>query len=172
MNKYFTNYEWGVNEMIELASGIPAPQFGDESSWVRGSELVQGSSGSCVSFWLMNDKRITERGVLWTSRSDGSRLHDIHTAFHKGRGRHSGNSTVTASKFWGYNVGITDGGYLKYAVRMASDSIRIGSDIQEILRLQPGHFETLQCWYYRFRGDLWSMPLGWPQVAWYTYQAP
>jgi hypothetical protein len=42
-----------VNEMIELVSGIPAPQFGDYSYWVRGSELVQGSSGSCISFWLM-----------------------------------------------------------------------------------------------------------------------
>jgi hypothetical protein len=42
-----------VNEMTELVSGKPAPQLGDESSWVRGSELVQGSSGSCVSFWLI-----------------------------------------------------------------------------------------------------------------------
>jgi hypothetical protein len=39
----------------QLVSGMPAPQFGDESSWVRGSELVQGSSGSGVSFWLMKD---------------------------------------------------------------------------------------------------------------------
>jgi hypothetical protein len=44
-----------VNEMIELVSGIPAPQFGGEFSWVRGSELVQGSSGSCVSFRMMQD---------------------------------------------------------------------------------------------------------------------
>jgi hypothetical protein len=36
--------------MIELVSGMPAPRFGDESSWVLGSELVQGWSGSCVSF--------------------------------------------------------------------------------------------------------------------------
>jgi hypothetical protein len=33
---------WLVNEMIELVSGMPAPHFGDESTWVRGSELVQG----------------------------------------------------------------------------------------------------------------------------------
>jgi hypothetical protein len=39
---------WPVNEMTELVSGMPAPQFGDESSFVRGSDLVQGSSGSCV----------------------------------------------------------------------------------------------------------------------------
>jgi hypothetical protein len=38
-----------VNEKTELVSGIIAPHFGDESSWVRGSELIQGSSGSCVS---------------------------------------------------------------------------------------------------------------------------
>jgi hypothetical protein len=44
---------WPVNEMTELVSGMPAAQFGDESSWVRGSELVQGSRGSCVSFWYM-----------------------------------------------------------------------------------------------------------------------
>jgi hypothetical protein len=31
---------WSVNEMTELTR-MPAPQFGDESSWVRGSELVQ-----------------------------------------------------------------------------------------------------------------------------------
>jgi hypothetical protein len=37
---------WPVNEMIELVSGMPASQFRDESSWVRGSELVQVSSGS------------------------------------------------------------------------------------------------------------------------------
>jgi hypothetical protein len=42
---------WRVNEVTELVSGMPAPQFGDESSWVRGSDVVQGSSGSCVSFW-------------------------------------------------------------------------------------------------------------------------
>jgi hypothetical protein len=43
---------WPVNEMTELVSGMPEPQFGDEYSWVRGSELVHGSNGSCVSFWL------------------------------------------------------------------------------------------------------------------------
>jgi hypothetical protein len=32
--------------MTEPVSGMPAPQLGDESSWVRGSELVQGSSSS------------------------------------------------------------------------------------------------------------------------------
>jgi hypothetical protein len=46
---------WPVNEMIEPVSGMPAAQFGDESLWVRWSQLVQGSSGSCVSFWLMWD---------------------------------------------------------------------------------------------------------------------
>jgi hypothetical protein len=35
-----------VNEITEPVSGMPAPQFGDESSLVRGSELVRGSSGS------------------------------------------------------------------------------------------------------------------------------
>jgi hypothetical protein len=44
---------WAVNEITELDSGKPAPQFGDESSWMRGSKLVQGSSGSCVSFRLI-----------------------------------------------------------------------------------------------------------------------
>jgi hypothetical protein len=43
---------WPVNEVIELVSGMPAPPFGDESSLVRGTEPVQGSSGflrcSCV----------------------------------------------------------------------------------------------------------------------------
>jgi hypothetical protein len=37
---------------LSLLFGMPAPQFGDESSWVRGSELVQGSSGCTVSFWF------------------------------------------------------------------------------------------------------------------------
>jgi hypothetical protein len=36
--------------MIEVVSGVPAPQFDDESSPVQESELVQGSNGSCVSF--------------------------------------------------------------------------------------------------------------------------
>jgi hypothetical protein len=44
-----------VNETTELVSGMAAPQFEDESSWVRGSELVQGSSGSFVSFLLIVD---------------------------------------------------------------------------------------------------------------------
>jgi hypothetical protein len=38
--------------MTELVSIKPAPQFRNEFSWVRGSELIRGSSGSCVSFWL------------------------------------------------------------------------------------------------------------------------
>jgi hypothetical protein len=46
--------------MTELVSGMPAPQFGGESSWVRGSELVQGSS---VSFWLMQDDFAYPPGV-------------------------------------------------------------------------------------------------------------
>jgi hypothetical protein len=41
---------WPVIEMIELVSGMPAPPFGDESSWVRGSELDQGWSGSVSCF--------------------------------------------------------------------------------------------------------------------------
>jgi hypothetical protein len=41
---------WPVNEMTELVSGMPAPQFGDESSRVRGSGMVQDSSGSVRSF--------------------------------------------------------------------------------------------------------------------------
>jgi hypothetical protein len=56
MVKYFIDlWFWPVNEMIELVSGMPAPQFGEESSWVWGSEMAQGSSGSCVSFWLVQD---------------------------------------------------------------------------------------------------------------------
>jgi hypothetical protein len=34
---------WLINETIDFISGMPAPQFGDEYSWVRGSQLVQGS---------------------------------------------------------------------------------------------------------------------------------
>jgi hypothetical protein len=41
---------WFVNEIIEFVSGIPAPQFGDESSLVQALELVQGSSGSVRCF--------------------------------------------------------------------------------------------------------------------------
>jgi hypothetical protein len=41
---------WPVNETTELVSGMPAPQFGDESSRVRGSGMVQGSRGSVRSF--------------------------------------------------------------------------------------------------------------------------
>jgi hypothetical protein len=46
---------WSVNVMIGLVSGMPAPQFGEESPWVWRSELVQGSSGSRVSFLLTYD---------------------------------------------------------------------------------------------------------------------
>jgi hypothetical protein len=35
---------WPSNEMNEIVSGMPARQFGDEYSRVRGSELIQGSS--------------------------------------------------------------------------------------------------------------------------------
>jgi hypothetical protein len=56
---------WPVNEMTELVSGMPAPQFGAESSWVRGSELVQGSSGSCVSFSLMWDVFVYPQGYAY-----------------------------------------------------------------------------------------------------------
>jgi hypothetical protein len=39
----FINYMlfWPVNKMIQVVSDMPAPQFGDESSSVQGSELVQ-----------------------------------------------------------------------------------------------------------------------------------
>jgi hypothetical protein len=40
---------WAANDMTELVSGMLAAEVGDESYWVRGSKLVQGSSGSCVS---------------------------------------------------------------------------------------------------------------------------
>jgi hypothetical protein len=40
---------------LGFVSGMPAPQFGEESSWVRVSKLVQGSSCYCVSFRLMWD---------------------------------------------------------------------------------------------------------------------
>jgi hypothetical protein len=46
---------WLVNEMIKFVSGMSAPQFGDESSWVLGSHLVQGPSGFCVSSLLRHD---------------------------------------------------------------------------------------------------------------------
>jgi hypothetical protein len=46
---------WPVNEMFELVSDMPAPQFGDESSWVQEAELVQSLGVSCVSFWLIWD---------------------------------------------------------------------------------------------------------------------
>jgi hypothetical protein len=48
---------------------MPAPQSGDESSWVRGSELLQGWSDSCVSFWLLQDvlayPRLKTTGLLY-----------------------------------------------------------------------------------------------------------
>jgi hypothetical protein len=37
---------WPVSGMTELVSGVPAPRLGDESSRVRGSELVLDSSVS------------------------------------------------------------------------------------------------------------------------------
>jgi hypothetical protein len=41
--------------MTELVSGMPSPQFGNESSWVRELKLVKGSSGSCVSaLWMLD----------------------------------------------------------------------------------------------------------------------
>jgi hypothetical protein len=45
---------WPVNEMTELVSGMPAPQLGHESSGVRGSELLQGSSGSVRCFHVLH----------------------------------------------------------------------------------------------------------------------
>jgi hypothetical protein len=47
--------------MTELVSGMPAPQLGDESSWVLGSELVESSRGSCISFWLTWDVLVYEK---------------------------------------------------------------------------------------------------------------
>jgi hypothetical protein len=41
---------WSGIEIIQLVSCMSAPSFGDESSWVRWLELVQGSSGACISF--------------------------------------------------------------------------------------------------------------------------
>jgi hypothetical protein len=54
---------WPVNEMTELVSGMPAPQFGDESSSVRGSELAQGSSGSVRSFPRSKDTGLENVGA-------------------------------------------------------------------------------------------------------------
>jgi hypothetical protein len=42
---------------LDIFSGTPAPQFWDESSWMRGSELVHGWGGSCVAFWLVSLRR-------------------------------------------------------------------------------------------------------------------
>jgi hypothetical protein len=39
--------------MIELVSGMQAPQFGNEFSAVGESDLVEGSSGFFVSFRFM-----------------------------------------------------------------------------------------------------------------------
>jgi hypothetical protein len=46
---------WAINEITELVSGMPEPQFRDESSWMRESGLVQGSSGSvkCLRLALL-----------------------------------------------------------------------------------------------------------------------
>jgi hypothetical protein len=46
-------YGCPVNETIELVSDMPAPQFGEGSSWVQGSEMIPSSVGSCVSFLFM-----------------------------------------------------------------------------------------------------------------------
>lgn len=43
---------WSANEIIELVPGIPVPQFRDESSWIRGSELVRSSSVSVGCFLI------------------------------------------------------------------------------------------------------------------------
>jgi hypothetical protein len=50
----------------QLVSCMPAAQFGDECSWVRGTELIQGSSGSSASFWLMYDVFKYPRGYAYT----------------------------------------------------------------------------------------------------------
>jgi hypothetical protein len=62
---------WPVNEMTELVSGLLTPPFGDEFSSVRGSKLVQGSSGSClktcrvtVNSWMW-EPQLIER-FMWT----------------------------------------------------------------------------------------------------------
>jgi hypothetical protein len=39
---------WLVIDIIEIGSDMPAPQFGEESSRVRGSELVQTVSVFCL----------------------------------------------------------------------------------------------------------------------------
>jgi hypothetical protein len=41
--------------MIEFVSDMSRPQFGDEYSIVRGSELVQCLNGTYVSFCFMQD---------------------------------------------------------------------------------------------------------------------
>jgi hypothetical protein len=43
---------------IELVSNMPAPQLGDVSSWVRGSELVHGLSGFDVAFNKSETKNV------------------------------------------------------------------------------------------------------------------
>jgi hypothetical protein len=54
--------------MIELLSGMPAPQFRDESLCVVGSELVQGSSGSIRCFHIL----IRKCGGLDSTKPYGS----------------------------------------------------------------------------------------------------
>jgi hypothetical protein len=58
---------WPVNEMIKLVSGMPAAQFGDESFWVRGSELVQSSSVSVRWFRLLQveDRCFRQSAHTW-----------------------------------------------------------------------------------------------------------
>jgi hypothetical protein len=52
-----------ANDIIELVSGMQTPQFGNEFSRVQGSEVIEISSVSCVSFQLMYDV-FTYRGMF------------------------------------------------------------------------------------------------------------
>jgi hypothetical protein len=64
---------WPVNKTIELLSVMPAPQFGDESSWVRGSDPNEGSKYSVFRFhWCKMFSRIRRRSSL---------LYTIHQFF-------------------------------------------------------------------------------------------
>jgi hypothetical protein len=69
---------WAVNEMTEPVSGCQHLNSGTNLRWVWGSELVQGSSGSCVSFCLMSDgfacPRLKTTGVAeldWCNKPSG-----------------------------------------------------------------------------------------------------
>jgi hypothetical protein len=52
MNKFYPllMWLWPVHDINQRVSGMPSPQFGNESSWIRGSELVQRASGCVRSF--------------------------------------------------------------------------------------------------------------------------